>query len=267
MGWVRQTRMARYRSATTIRRSPTSAYFAHVDWIVAKANSLGLYIGFLPTWGDKWNKKWGQGPEIFTVENAERYGEWLGRRYRDAGLVWILGGDRPVESRFATRHHPRAGPRSSARRRGPAPHDLPSDRRPWVRRVLPYATTGSTSTCVRTATASEYTGHYDQTRVDYDRTPTKPVIDGEPIYEDHPISFDAKKFGHSIASDVRRPLLLGPLRRRVRPHLRQSRRLADVDARAGAHQQSAHAVDGGDRAARRRCRCSTRGRSSSRGRS
>ncbi len=52
----------------------------------------------------------------------------------------------------------------------------------------------------------EYTGHYDQTRVDYDRTPTKPVLDGEPIYEDHPISFDAKKFGHSIASDVRRPL-------------------------------------------------------------
>ena len=77
---------------------PNEAYFAHVDWIVAKADSLGLYIGFLPTWGDKWNKKWGQGPEIFTVENAEQYGEWLGKRYRDAGLVWILGGDRPVET-------------------------------------------------------------------------------------------------------------------------------------------------------------------------
>jgi hypothetical protein len=52
----------------------------------------------------------------------------------------------------------------------------------------------------------EFTGHYDQTRVDYDRTPPKPVIDGEPIYEDHPVSFDAKKFGHSVAADVRRPL-------------------------------------------------------------
>jgi hypothetical protein len=41
---------------------------------------------------------------------------------------------------------------------------------------------------------------------DYDRTPIKPVLDGEPIYEDHPVSFDAKKFGHSIAADVRRPL-------------------------------------------------------------
>jgi hypothetical protein len=32
------------------------------------------------------------------------------------------------------------------------------------------------------------------------------VIDGEPIYEGHPVSFDAKKLGHSIAADVRRPL-------------------------------------------------------------
>ena len=77
---------------------PIEAYFAHVDWIVAKANELGLYVGFLPTWGDKWNKKWGAGPEIFTPENARAYGEWLGRRYRDAGLVWVLGGDRPIET-------------------------------------------------------------------------------------------------------------------------------------------------------------------------
>ena len=52
----------------------------------------------------------------------------------------------------------------------------------------------------------EFTGRYDMTRVDYDRTPVKPVLDAEPIYEDHPVSFDAKKLGHSIAGDVRRPL-------------------------------------------------------------
>ena len=52
----------------------------------------------------------------------------------------------------------------------------------------------------------EFTGRYDQTRSDYARTPVKPVLDGEPIYEDHPVSFDARRLGHSIASDVRRPL-------------------------------------------------------------
>jgi hypothetical protein len=53
---------------------------------------------------------------------------------------------------------------------------------------------------------AEFTGRYDKTRTDYDRTPIKPILDGEPIYEDHPVSFKAKELGHSIAGDVRRPL-------------------------------------------------------------
>lgn len=32
---------------------PNEAYFKHVDYIVDKAAALGLYIGMLPTWGDK----------------------------------------------------------------------------------------------------------------------------------------------------------------------------------------------------------------------
>ena len=36
--------------------------------------------------------------------------------------------------------------------------------------------------------------------------PTKPLTDGEPIYEDHPVSFDSQNLGHSVAADVRRPL-------------------------------------------------------------
>ena len=81
-----------------VKDGPQNDYWDHVDFIVEKANSLGLYIGFLPTWGDKWNKKWGMGPEIFTPQNAETYGEWLGQRYKDKGIVWVLGGDRPIES-------------------------------------------------------------------------------------------------------------------------------------------------------------------------
>jgi hypothetical protein len=53
---------------------------------------------------------------------------------------------------------------------------------------------------------TEFTGRYDQTRADYTRTPVKPVVDGEPIYEDHPVAFNAANLGHSISSDVRRPL-------------------------------------------------------------
>ncbi|MFZ4506150.1 MAG: glycoside hydrolase family 140 protein, partial [Fimbriimonas sp.] len=174
-------------------------------FVVEEANKRGLYIGFLPTWGDKWNRAWGEGPEVFTPDNAEIYGEWLGKRYRDAGLIWILGGDRDVttdDHREINRRmalglhkgdggvhlhtwHPMGG-------RGSAEyfHDAP-----WLDFNMR-----------QNGHNAAFTGRYDQTKVDYDRTPTKPVVDAEPIYEGHPVDFDQKKQGHSIASDVRRPL-------------------------------------------------------------
>jgi len=184
---------------------PNEAYFAHVDWIVARANALGLYVGFLPAWGDKWNKKWGVGPEIFTPANAEQYGEWLGRRYRDAGVIWILGGDRPVES---DTHREIIRAMARGLRRGDGGTHL----------MTLHPTGGQSSSgpfhdddwldfnMRQNGHGPEFGGRYELTRSDYDRTPSKPVLDGEPIYEDHPVSFDAKKLGHSIASDVRRPL-------------------------------------------------------------
>ncbi|MHB8956714.1 MAG: glycoside hydrolase family 140 protein [Pirellulaceae bacterium] len=189
----------------SIQEGPQNDYWDHVDYIVQKANSLGIVVGFLPTWGDKWNKKWGTGPEIFTPDNAAAYGQWLGTRYRDAQLVWILGGDRPVENdthreiirRMAQglrqgdggahlyTFHPTGGSGSAQYF-----HDAP-----WLDFNMR-----------QNGHVAEFTKRYDQTRVDYDRTPVKPVLDGEPIYEDHPVSFNAAEFGHSIAADVRRPL-------------------------------------------------------------
>ena len=74
------------------------AYFEHVDWVIDKAEEKGLYIGLLPTWGDKVDKRWGVGPVIFNSENAAGdYGEVLGKRYRDKNnIIWINGGDRPA---------------------------------------------------------------------------------------------------------------------------------------------------------------------------
>jgi hypothetical protein len=183
---------------------PVEAYFKHVDWVVNRAEELGLTIGMLPTWGDKWNKKWGTGPEIFTPENAEAYGQWLAARYKDKPIVWILGGDRPVEndkqkeivSRMAAglrkgdggthlcTFHPTGGSGSSQYF-----HDAP-----WLDFNMRQNGHGI-----------EF-GTYSKTKADYDRQPVKPVIDGEPVYEDHPVSFKAQDFGHSIAADVRRPL-------------------------------------------------------------
>ncbi len=74
---------------------PNEKYFAHVDYIVKKANKLGLVIGMLPTWGDKvYSEHPCAGPVIFNSTNAEQYGYFLGQRYKDCQIIWILGGDR-----------------------------------------------------------------------------------------------------------------------------------------------------------------------------
>jgi hypothetical protein len=180
---------------------PVEEYFKDVDAVVEKADSLGLVIGMLPTWGDKWNKKWGQGPEIFTPENAADYGRFLGKRYRDKPIVWILGGDRPVETpahfaiiramaaglkegdggRHLMTYHPNGGHTSAEWFQGDdwlafnllqSGHDY--DRENWKRIASDYA-----------------------------RTPVKPCTDGEPGYEDHPAGFNAKN-GYLGAADVRK---------------------------------------------------------------
>ena len=188
-----------------VKEGPANDYWDHVDFIVERANALGLYVGFLPTWGDKWNKKWGQGPEIFTPGNAAAYGEWLGRRYKDHGVIWILGGDRPVETEA---HKEILRAMAGGLRKGDGGAHL----------MTFHPTGGSGSSepfhdedwldfnMRQNGHVAEFTGRYDATRADYDRAPAKPVLDGEPIYEDHPVSFEAAKFGHSIAADVRRPL-------------------------------------------------------------
>jgi hypothetical protein len=45
---------------------------------------------------------------------------------------------------------------------------------------------------------------FDKIQASYNRTPIKPVIDGEPIYEDHPVCFNANELGTSNAYDVRK---------------------------------------------------------------
>ena len=98
-----------------VKDGPDNDYWDHVDFVVRQAGALGMYVGFLPTWGDKWNIKRGAGPEVFTPQNAEIYGAWLGRRYKSTpNIIWILGGDRPIETRHAQRDHPRAWRAGSA---------------------------------------------------------------------------------------------------------------------------------------------------------
>jgi hypothetical protein len=180
---------------------PDEDYFKDVDRVVDRAAELGLVIGMLPTWGDKWNKKWGQGPEIFTPENAAVYGEFLGRRYRDRPVVWILGGDRPVEN---DRHRAILRALAAGLRKGDGGRHL----------MTLHPTGGATS--AQWFHGDDWlafnmlqSGHgrdrdnYSRIAADYARRPPKPCVDGEPGYEDHPIDFK-KDNGYLDAYDARK---------------------------------------------------------------
>lgn len=78
-------------------QKPNEAYFQHVDYIIRQAEKLGLVIGMLPTWGKYWSMN---NPKqvIFTEENARAYGKFLGERYRNNSIIWILGGDHNIHT-------------------------------------------------------------------------------------------------------------------------------------------------------------------------
>lgn len=67
---------------------PNNKYFEHIDWVVARGVRYGLRIALQPINGIEYVA---QGK--FTVSNVEPYGRWLGERYRDKGIIWIIGHD------------------------------------------------------------------------------------------------------------------------------------------------------------------------------
>lgn len=188
---------------------PEEAYFNHVDFVLDRADSLGLYMAVLPSWGDKvYKDRWGTGPEIFTPENAFVYGAWLGKRYgkRD-NIIWILGGDRnPREGTDDVRiwremargiASTAGGPENTLMSFHPQPRD-PGGSSHWFH-ADPWLDFNM-----------HQTGHCPDKLTfkiiahDYALTPVKPVIDAEPLYEDHPNCFNAGELGYSLPRDIRR---------------------------------------------------------------
>ena len=166
---------------------PVEAYFKHVDAIVDKAASLGLVIGLLPSWGSYWTNTNGSG-QIFNVENAKAYGEYLGKRYKDKSIIWIMGGDENInndeereiveamvegikagdEGKHLMTFHPRGPGRSS---------DY-FHQAEWLDFNM---------------SQSSHAGHDHDNGLfsahDYQLKPVKPTLDGEPRYELIPVGF------------------------------------------------------------------------------
>ena len=171
---------------------PNERYFGFVDELLALAAAHSLYVGLLPTWGDKVTPQWGAGPAIFSSASAYSYGEWLGRRYRDqTNLIWVLGGDRPaVYNRADDRPIWRAMAAGIDAGAGGAP----------LKTYHPWGGPESTSAWLNDESwldihmiqSGHGSGHdvpvWEWVARDYALLPTRPTLDGEPNYEDHPVN-------------------------------------------------------------------------------
>jgi len=180
---------------------PNEAYFRHVDAVVDMARGKGLFIGMLPTWGDKVVKAWGVGPVVFNAQNARSYGLFLGKRYRDRqNIIWTLGGDRDGSGHEQVWDAMAAGLKEGDR----------------GRHLITYHPNGERSSSEWFQSESwldfnlAQSGHghrdgpnYSMVTKDYNLTPIKPAIDGEPPYENHPVAWKPEEFGWFNDYDVR----------------------------------------------------------------
>ena len=184
---------------------PNEAYFAHVDWVIRKAEEKGLFIGLLPTWGDKVDKQWGKGPEIFDKVNAFQYGKWIGNRYKEfPNIIWINGGDRDGGGKNTEIWDAIGKGIKSVDR-----HHLMTFH-PWGER--------SSSEWFHQSEWLDFnmcqTGHGQRSysiykRIitrDYGLQPVKPCFDGEPRYEDHPVGWKPEILGWFDEADVRQAM-------------------------------------------------------------
>ncbi|WP_299535982.1 glycoside hydrolase family 140 protein [Ulvibacterium sp.] len=190
-------------------KTPNDRYFQHVDYVIRKADSLGIYIALLPTWGDKlFKESWGVGPEVLTPDNAEVFGKWIGNRYKDFdNIVWIVGGDRNprkgsndvmVWQQMANGIVATAGGNENVLMSfHPQPKELGGSSTWFHQDAWLDFNMHQTGHCANKGT-------YKHIAHDYNLSPIKPVLDGEPLYEDHPNCFNAKELGYSTARDIRR---------------------------------------------------------------
>lgn len=185
---------------------PNEAYFNYLDEVLDLAQANGLYIALVPAWGqlitgDDWASR--TFPVLVNESNAASYGEFIGKRYHErTNIIWVLGGDRhPVHLGRDYRAVWRAMAEGIGR--GVTGEllkwNVADDR--WRDVLMTFHPTISDDPPVYSS--SEWlhndawlslnmlqSGHrdnvrnYDQVYLDYHRLPTKPVLDGEPNYED-----------------------------------------------------------------------------------
>lgn len=195
---------------SAVDRPGEYGYWDHMDHIISTAEREGIYIGMVCIWGGL--VKAG----LMDTDQARAYGTFLANRYKDRpNIVWIIGGDiqgdiktevwdtlattiRNIDPGHLMTFHPR-GRTTSARWFNSRPwldfNMFQSGHRRYGQRM------GNKVYPIPDGTEEDSWMYVDSVRV---HTPVKPVLDGEPSYEDIPQGLHSDSEPRWNDKDVRR---------------------------------------------------------------
>lgn len=182
---------------------PNEEYFKNVDYVINRANDLGLVMGLVVS--KSWHVE--EHPEkVFDEKNAYTFGRFLGERYKNNAVIWFVGGDSPPEKYEAVWVSMAKGLKDGSENR----------------QMVCYHGQGSTSSSMWFHKAgwldfnSIQSGHryesdsYAFVSKDYALTPVKPTLDMEPSYENHPTGENKPRINsHKVRTQAYAAMLAG----------------------------------------------------------
>jgi len=190
--------------------SPEYGYWDHVDYLVQAAAKRGIYVAMVCVWGGVVNA--GQ----LTEPDAVKYGTFLANRYKDKpNIVWIIGGDtrgdkktevwqalaktiRGIDKNHLMTYHPRGRTSSALWFHNEAWLDFDMFQSGHRR----YSQRSGDGELLQELNTEEDNWRYVEQA--YALANPKPVLDGEPSYEDIPAGLHDAAEPRWKAQDVRR---------------------------------------------------------------
>lgn len=177
-------------------------FWDHVDYIIDRAAANGIYIAIVPVWGSNVKDK------TVNMNNASVYASWFANRFKNKpNIIWVNGGDirgndnldvwntigktlRANDTNHLITFHPFGRTQSSEW----------FHNEPW----LDFNMFQSGHRRYDQDTAGYGEDNWKYVLSDYNKTPIKPVLDGEPSYENIPQGLHNPKEPYWNDNDVRR---------------------------------------------------------------
>ena len=232
------------RASPRVRPGPADDFWDMADFVVERAAAHGLYLAILPAWMVSVPD---DHPLVTDPAVAYRYGRFLGGRYADDPIIWVMGGD-PYR-RGTDVDHPARLSMTRALAEGIADGatgvDLADGVADWSTTLMSFHPKGGNHSSsevlhgepwldfnmIQTTTARDFANYHTVER-DYQKLPVKPTFDSEVAYRG--LALAGRHDERAAAAPdlaVGRPPggVLERLCRRLRAHVRASQ-LHPLDA-------------------------------------